>query len=285
MKTILSATFVLLALIGAVIAWCENTELRRDNAALAGATATHARLRAETIRAEQTITNELARRMTLAEEIARVNATIKGGSSGLGVRSRPTSPSPADEAKLLARFRDGLGVKYRPFYRAMAFTPERIARFEELLVSQEGRRHDLTGAAVARGLPFTDPAIETLRQQDTAKTEAELREFLGDDGCRKLEEYQGGADHRRIVRQLVGDLALSAQPLSPDQGQQLMRVLAELKFDGKAGADRATWDPVLSRAGAFLGPTQLITLQVQAISSQNLAALNEMSRLIRQSNP
>ena len=178
------------------------------------------------------------------------------------------------------RFRAGLLLRYGSFYRAQSLSPEQIARFEELLSDQEGRRRDLAATATARGLPPSDPAIATLRRENTERFKAEQIALLGEAGYAQLQEFNRDQAKRSIVAQLVSDLALSPTPLSSAQARQLNDTLDELKFKGVPGADRSQWDAVLARVKDFLAPAQLAELQFQAAKSQRQVAMDELSQMI-----
>lgn len=288
MKTPWTLLAALLAASAAGLAWRANLHVRATKMATADATATHSRFVAESDRVQKAIAESGAARAGLEAELGRLNSTMAGRSAVkpspavTAARLMRPEPTPRDDASRVARFRGGLAQRYSPFYRMIGFTPEQVTRFEDLLTEQEGRLVDFL-AATREGTVALSPAErQALRAQEQARIETELRQLLGDTGYERLQEYQKSGNQRRIVRELVSGLALSASPLSVEQGRQLMRLLDELRFNDSGGAERESWAPVLERASGFLTPAQMLELQAIATKSRGLAALNSLSRLARE---
>lgn len=291
MKTPWTLLLVVIAATGAGLAWRANLHLRTTKTASADAAVARSRIAAENERMLKLIEEAKVGRAELDAELTRLNATAIASRTSThtiaAIASSPTrhEPTPREDASRVARFRGGLAPRYSQFYREMGFTSEQVTNFENLLTVQESRLVDFLAATRSSAVTLSPAERDALREKEKARVEVERRQLLGDAGYERLQEYESSGRHRRIVRELVSGLALTATPLSVEQGGQLMRLLAELSFEDSGGADRESWAPVLERAQDFLTPEQLMELDVLARKSHGLAALNGLARLVREAKP
>lgn len=286
-KSNLSLAISVVAVVAAGMAWRANHHAQRAQTAAATAVGERTRIDADAQRAADRIAQGEKR---VAELQAALNA-LRAGQAAPVARRTPTQPAPGPalrrfdplaQAAELKRYKAGLLLSYGSFYRKMGFTPDQIARFEELLSDQQGRRNDLSATVATGGLTSSDPAIAALRRENTGRFKAEQIELLGEAGYAQFQEYNRGADRRFLVQALVKDLALSPTPLSSAQARQLGDILSEVGFKENPGANREQWEAILARAPGFLSSAQLAELRAQPAKSQFANTMDELSRLIDQ---
>jgi hypothetical protein len=94
---------------------------------------------------------------------------------------------------------------------------------------------DIDGVMRTQRLAESDPAIVALRRKADAALEAVEREVLGEAGYAKLQEHERTRAVRGDINTLAGKLAVDGLPLSAEQGEQLVQVLAEANTSYRAG--------------------------------------------------
>lgn len=233
------------------------------------------------------------------ERLAKARAPAAGPPRPVGFPPR-TAPDATQLAARAKQAKARLALKYASFFRTVGVDSVTAARFEQLLVEHEAEGIDLV--EIARNLPaenrtefvaepywpgsesaFIDPAIAAMRRRMTAQFEADQIALLGEPGYRRLQEYQREEGKRRIVAQLVGDLAMSEVPMTPTQTKQLAGLLAVIDFGGKPVADEKPWPEILARARGVLSASQLAMLKKQADKAESYAAQEAFSRILRES--
>lgn len=238
-------------------------------------------------------------------ERAKSQAELEALAKTLPGPPRPAGAPPRrvpDAAQLAARAKQArarLTLKYAPFYRAAGLDSATAARFEQAVFEYEAQENDVS--EIALKLPpenrtervpepyepgtesvLMDPAIAAMRRRLAAQFEADQIALLGEAGYRRLQEYRREEGKRRVVEQLVGDLAVSEAPLTPAQTSQLAGLLAGIDFGGKRVPDEKPWPEILARAGGVLSAPQLAMLKKQADKAEHAAAHRELSRLLRE---
>ena len=160
--------------------------------------------------------------------------------------------------------RAGVNRDYAPFFKSLALPPAQLEELKTLLMNL--------------GDQFTGPygpngAFVDLRAGDISRTEVldRLHAFLGDDGFRQFEGFLRTVEPRRLTAKVTSALALSEAPLTTDQANRLVGVLADNRSDG-FGFD---WNAVSAGARAFLSTAQLATFQrVQTQTQAEYATIN-----------
>ncbi len=224
---------------------------------------------------------ETARKAAVAKEIAARRSVA--ASSAPAARGAPTSNDPQRQAAQLKSYRSGLFLGYLAFYRAQGLGEAEVARLEELLTEHEAARLDLLAAAREKGLAMKDPAVATLRRQEDERYQSELMKLLGDDGAKKLADYQAAGAVRNAVGQLAGTLVMTPEPLTATQARQLAAVFQELGYR-EHRADPAMWNTILDRSAGFLTARQKTELRAQGESEQGSNAFQELTNLIERAN-
>ncbi len=158
-----------------------------------------------------------------------------------------------------------LDARYAALFKSLNLTPQQLDQFKNFLVEKSTAMMDVLSAARAQGInPRTDPA--GFRQLVTsAQTEIDdnIRSTLGDAVFSQYQQYEQTLPQRALLSQLDQRLSYSSTPLTGDQSNQLMQILAATAtvppsnngpraFIGAAGA-------VLGTGGAMAGPHATIT--------------------------
>jgi cytoskeletal protein RodZ len=168
-------------------------------------------------------------------------------------------------ATYVKALRGYLQQRYGPLWAQLHLSDEQIDRLETLIVNQIEGQLDLNSTAQAQGLAGDDPAIAKEREQQKADLEAAEKDLLGPDAYQAFDATTRADAVRGTVEQVAYMTQFSAAPLSGDQSNQLVQLLAQSSSDYRAGKDASTktvdWDAVLAQAPSFLAPSQVATLQ------------------------
>src|SRR6185295_12672269 len=108
-----------------------------------------------------------------------------------------------------------------------------------------------------------------------------LQTLLGDDGLQKLAEYRRVETARELTTKVAGELWSTDTPLTPQQSDELIRILAKnrstqaaLSGSGIAGYD---WNAILGETGGTLAEPQLAVLKGMQAREQFTQAINRRS--------
>jgi hypothetical protein len=153
-----------------------------------------------------------------------------------------------------------LAITHGPFFRTHRLTPEQIEKLTGLLARHDAKLEDVAAVARARGLRPNDSAIVALRNEALSELRAPGTELLGESGYAALQEYERTVPVRAFVGKLAGLAALSDDPLTPVQAEDLTRVLSTASstyvHGGTAVLGGVNWTQADAAALAILSPTQ-----------------------------
>jgi RNA polymerase sigma factor (sigma-70 family) len=151
-------------------------------------------------------------------------------------------------------------AKYGPFYAALSFTPEQIARFEATLADHSQATSDIRIAGLAKGIKRDDPAVKKLLDQAVEQRNAQLRVVLGDAAYEQFQDYERTSNGRVLSDRLAAELYYTSHPISAGQANDMARIAsnntAKTTATGMAG-----WDKIISEAQGVLSPEQLVALR------------------------
>jgi len=169
-------------------------------------------------------------------------------------------------------FRTNVAEQYAPLFRALNFTPDQIDKFETLSTQHTSTLVDIMFSANQQGVPLSDPAVTTLIQQENAQFTSAQQALLGDAGEQQLQQFNRAAPVMGVVRQVASAVALSSNPLTAPQADQLAQILASSSsnYQGGGNATQGTinWPAALGQAQGILTPTQFAALQGQYAQTQ-----------------
>jgi RNA polymerase sigma factor (sigma-70 family) len=143
-----------------------------------------------------------------------------------------------------------VNLKYAALFKSLALSPERLEELKTLLVNYGDQ---YTGPFGPNG------AFVDLRAGDIPRDEVtgRLRAFLGNDGYRAFQEFQQTVEPRRIATKLATALALSDAPLTADQANQFVRLIA----GNRASGLEFDWNATATGAQGILSPAQFAAFQ------------------------
>ena len=185
--------------------------------------------------------------------------------------------SPEYVALYIQYFRNDLRLKYGPLYHQLGFSPEQISEFEAALVEQKEAIGDVFNATRSQGLAYNDPVLAKLIAPAQQDAEEKLKTVLGEAGEIEFKAYKKTFNARPSVDALAAALYYTEAPLTAQQADQLVQLVAANTGKGSVTATGDTnyapidWDKVTMQARTILSSTQLEGLQVVA-DNQRLAA-------------
>ncbi|MEO6245658.1 MAG: sigma-70 family RNA polymerase sigma factor [Opitutaceae bacterium] len=223
-----------------------------------------------------------------AKRIADVGAAAekKAAIAAVAATAQPTRLSPGAEAKrFLAR--------HPEVDRALHEWAIACARTEWASFIRE---HGLTAAQIEEFLPLvygvgldpgpgpdgTELMLDAMPVLSRAERRGRLTELLGERGWEKTEVFRGLLPVRNFADKVAGALCFSEAPLTTEQWQGLVQVLARNPAKGDAAQTmRFDWDGVVDHARGMLSPTQLTALDRMRMEDRLRQALDELSRRAR----
>jgi RNA polymerase sigma factor (sigma-70 family) len=172
---------------------------------------------------------------------------------------RPHLQDPAYRELARTASRARRHLEFQRFYRRMNLSPEQIARFEAIMVRQDQANLD---GQVARDLGRDEQAVY---RQSGPEWSTAMRELLGEEGKRQLEDYLRSMAVRNFVDEIAALTYATGEPMTLDQADRLLAVVLAndpLYRQGK-GTDpgKVNWSGVWEDAAAFLAPAQVATFE------------------------
>jgi len=132
--------------------------------------------------------------------------------------------SPDTQRRASEAFRANLKLRYGPLYEALGFSEQEVASFENVMMDRFWVMSDLISAGRLSGVE--DVRLADLRSHELEAVDDRIHALLGDDRFRTLRDFDASADARTVVDALAGKIAHSNDPLSGQQIEQLLAVLA-----------------------------------------------------------
>jgi hypothetical protein len=191
---------------------------------------------------------ETARKPPVATPGPAAGARPPASAAGLqttGTIAERLQKDPQYQLQWLATKRAELTAKYGPFYRSLGLTPAQIARFEENFIRREEKNIDYGAISLAQNREHGQISAELwgLMTKVEPEHQAAQRELLGDDGYRQWRDYERTVWVRNLVNGWAGGAAVVARdPFTPQQGEQLVRILANASATYRNGGDVRTWE-------------------------------------------
>jgi len=222
---------------------------------------------------------------TLAADLKRAQAVVDGAKRAAAAKAAAASaPAPAaappkarpDIGALLSAHPDLLaafikGIRgyteqsYGALFSRLHLSPGQIDQLETLIVNGLENNLDLQSTAQAQGLANDDPVIKKERDQQAADLLAAEQALLGPDAYEAFHSATRAEALRGAVEQVAAMTQFSTTPMTGEQSQQLVQLMAQASGDYRDGKDASVntvdWDTVMAQAPGFLTPTQVATLQ------------------------
>ena len=205
-----------------------------------------------------------------------------------------------DAQRLMAlQQRGALDARYSALFRMLNLTPAQLEKFKDLLVEKRTAVADVMAAARLQGLTGRENRDE-LRQlvNDTqAEIDASIRSTVGEAAFQQYQNFEQTQPQRAVVGQLEQRLSYSGTPLTPQQSEQLVQVLAanstpssgqgQARVTVRSGANPAGMfftnpapisDQAVAQSATVLNPTQVQALQQIQQEQQAQSQLGQLMR-------
>jgi hypothetical protein len=202
-----------------------------------------------------------------------------------------------------------LDGRFAALFKGLNLSPEQLEKFKNLLVEKQTAVTDALAAAREQGInPRTDPEdFQKLVTDAQAESDASIKATLGDAGYAQYQQYQQTLPQRSVVNQLAQSLSYTSTPLTTDQTEQMVSILAAntpASASGSGNATRATvaaafgvgfggaqgntpiTNNAIAQAQGVLAPAQVTALQQLQAAQQAQAELTQaMRNQFRNANP
>lgn len=213
--------------------------------------------------------------------------------------------NPEFQRLLAIQMKGRISQTYGPLFKALNLSPEQLAQFQSLLGDKQQAMMDVLQAARDEGInPRTDPdGFKTLMNQAVSQVDQTIESTLGDAAYQQYQQYQQTLPERNVVNTLQQQLSYSQTPLTDDEANQMISVLAQsqpqhagngtsgtsnggdagpspMSLINGGGNARVTNDAI-TQAQSVLSAPQLSALQQ---IQQQQQAQQQMQQLIRSAN-
>jgi hypothetical protein len=161
--------------------------------------------------------------------------------------------------------RTGLDLQLGPLFTSLNLSPAQTERLKDIMMERFQSLADAIDAAQARGLSMADPEVKATYQTSVNKMENDLHTLLGDAGYEQLKQFGATAGIREVVRSLASDLYHGSAPLTAQQGEQLVQLVANHSGQNSSGYNPASadWETIFAQAAQFLTDTQIAALRAE----------------------
>ena len=121
-----------------------------------------------------------------------------------------------------------LDSRYAALFKNLDLSPAQLEQFKNLLVERQTALTDALAAARAQDInPRTDPEeFQKLVNDAQAEVDASIKSTLGDAAYAQYQQYQQTLPQRGVVNQLAQSLSYTSTPLTNEQSEQLVQILA-----------------------------------------------------------
>jgi hypothetical protein len=173
---------------------------------------------------------------------------------------------PDTQLFFLARQRADTFAKYGLLFRQLQLTPEQIEAFQDTVVKHEEQMMDLSAVAETQGFSQDSSESRKLREKIDAEFQAAQHELLGPARYAQFQDYERTTFIRELVNGWAGGATVVArEPLTPEQGEQLVHILANASANYRKGQGAAPndldWNTVDAEAAKILTPAQFVVFK------------------------
>ena len=160
----------------------------------------------------------------------------------------------------IANQRSQLQRRYGVLFQTLNLTPVQRDKFKDIVAAKVARETDISAAAKAQGLEYSDPVIKKLADDSQQRMETELLAELGEKNFQAYQEFNRTGSLREFVGGFAVQMAMT-EPLTPTQAEQLTKALIAATPAAEAGRyvdpGKVNWSMVDGLAEQLLSPTQL----------------------------
>lgn len=155
-----------------------------------------------------------------------------------------------------------LDARYAGLFKSLNLTPQQLDQFKNFLVEKGTSMMDVLAAARSQGI---DPrsnreAFQKLVADAQAEIDHSIRSTIGETAFNQYKDYETTLPQRSVVNQLEQRLSYTATPLTAQQSEQLVQLLAATsKSSGGATSPRAMINGAVSSAFGTAGPRATVS--------------------------
>jgi hypothetical protein len=138
------------------------------------------------------------------------------------------SGNPEFQKLISIEMKGRISATYGALFKSLNLSPEQLTQFQSLLADKQQAMMDTLQAAREQGInPREDPdGFKTLMAQAVAQTDQNIQQTLGDAGFQQYQQYQQTLPERNTVNSLQQSLSYTQTPLTDDESNQLIALLA-----------------------------------------------------------
>lgn len=213
----------------------DNTRLRDENDRLHAQDQEIVTLRADNRRlTQQAAAAARAPRTAVAGNLSQPGAgapamRTQAATVSNGKFTMAFSPDDPEMARLMDIQQKGqLDARYGALFKALDLAPAQREQLKKLLLDQQNLPRDVFAAGRSQGLSDEDirANLPAMLQKSRADLDSGIHELLGDAGYQQYQQYQNTLPQRSLVDQLASRLNSTATPLTSQQTEQLVQILA-----------------------------------------------------------
>jgi hypothetical protein len=237
----------------------------------------------------------------LTSEAGMMEAALRAANDGPGGFGRLMAmmDNPEFQKLVSTQQRGALDTRYAALFRNLNLSPAQLEQFKNLLVEKRTAVADVMAAARSQGLTGRESRDELRALVDNAQSEvdANIRATIGEAAFAQYQGFEQTQAQRAVVSQLEQRLSYSGTPLTPQQTEQLVQVLAANPSEqgnvARAGGIRTpagrigfggTGGATITDSALAQSATVLAASQVQALQQirQEQQAQQQISQLVRE---
>jgi hypothetical protein len=237
---------------------------------------------------------ESYRKRLAAQEAARVDEE-KAKPVAAARNSWTSTPEAQQLLGSMRNYRLSLMIdqEYGALFKKMNLSPEQLAQFKDLIADKKQAVIDAVSAAREQGLQSNPALFKEALLQAAGSLDSQIEQSIGADAFAQFQQYESTLPERNSVNLVSRDLSQSASPLSADQMEGLVQILAAdhpATSSANIGAILGSGTVRISNtdiqaASAELSPPQLQTLQQVQQQQQAQQRMNQILHQQQQPSP
>jgi hypothetical protein len=255
------------------IAWQENNQL--------------AELKAQLAQEESAMSAQVAEFKKRTADMQGQVKPVQDSASPLKNRAGPVSPAVQASAGTLEfqklagiQAKARLDFKYAGLFKILVrdlhLTPEKIDQLKDLLVSKQQMVADAVQSA---GGPGADPAaVQQAVKSAQAIADEQIRSQLGNAALSQYQQYEQTLPERAVIDELRQSLSYTQDPLTDEQADQLVPILASTQPGGQDNAAALISGQAVLQAKGVLSQGQFKALQQLQLAQQAGLQMDQILR-------
>lgn len=206
-----------------------------------------------------------------------------------GEPNKSVKNSPAFQNLRAIQARTLLDRRYGALFKTLALTPAQLNQFKNLLIEKQQSARDALVAATSNGMfgvsadsatvtgihPQANP-IGLALANAVGPIDQQIQSLLGDSGFGELQQYEQTLPERSSVTLLGQSLSYTSTPLTDEQANQMIQMLAQYAPGGNRH-DVSSDGPLVSNQSAEITDQEILQAQT-ILSQQQMEALKQIQQ-------